>query len=201
MGFAARIDAAAWEPIMSVRRIQLVATAVVALAALILASGCSGVLTSHDYDTTYDFTTLHTFDWADVTAGPDVSPLGVQRATDAVESTLVARGYAHAGAGEDPDFVLVLHAGKETKRENFNRRYEYDGYIRSAPESRHRHVYEYVEGRLQLDIVDPATHQLVWRGTAEAVVEPDLSPEKRHQRITEAVEKLLAKFPPVVAGA
>ena len=58
------------------------------------------------------------------------------------------------------------------------------------------YVRDYDEGTLLIDVIDPATMQLLWRGSGTGVVDPQASPEKREQRINEAVEQILADFPP-----
>jgi hypothetical protein len=58
------------------------------------------------------------------------------------------------------------------------------------------YAYDYDEGTLLIDVADPATMQLLWRGSATGVVDPQASPEKRELRINDAVERMLADFPP-----
>jgi hypothetical protein len=52
------------------------------------------------------------------------------------------------------------------------------------------------EGTLVLDLYDPATKQLVWRGSATETVHQSGSPEKKQERLDKAMAKLLKKFPP-----
>ncbi len=58
------------------------------------------------------------------------------------------------------------------------------------------YVDEYEEGSLLLDMIEAETGQLMWRGSARAVISSKLTQEKRTQRINEAIGKLLASFPP-----
>jgi hypothetical protein len=58
------------------------------------------------------------------------------------------------------------------------------------------YTYYYEEGTLILDIVDVKEHQLVWRGTAKAVVDENATPEQRQARIDQAVSMILDKYPP-----
>ena len=62
--------------------------------------------------------------------------------------------------------------------------------------SRGRYVYEYDEGTLLLDVVDPQSRQLIWRGSATDEVNFSASPEAKERQINEAVRRMLAKFPP-----
>ena len=56
---------------------------------------------------------------------------------------------------------------------------------------------EYQEGTLMIDIINAAKNELVWRGSATDIVDPDLSPEKKTQKINNAVARILEKFPPM----
>jgi len=51
-------------------------------------------------------------------------------------------------------------------------------------------------GTLILDIYDPATKQLVWRGTATKTLNPSNNPDKNQQNLNKAMAKLLKPFPP-----
>ena len=51
------------------------------------------------------------------------------------------------------------------------------------------------EGTLVLDIFDSRKKELVWSGTARAVILPGAAAAKWNERIDEAVEKLFAKLP------
>jgi hypothetical protein len=57
-------------------------------------------------------------------------------------------------------------------------------------------VRRYEEGTLILDVIDPATDRLLWRGTGTAVVDPDASPKAKERRINTVVAKVLERFPP-----
>ena len=58
------------------------------------------------------------------------------------------------------------------------------------------YVYEYDEGTLILDIVNPQNKQLMWRGSATDEVNFKSNPEKDQSKINQAVQELLAHFPP-----
>jgi hypothetical protein len=58
------------------------------------------------------------------------------------------------------------------------------------------YAYDYTEGTLLIDVIDPATMTLLWRGTGTGVVDPTASPQRREQRINDAVDRILDEFPP-----
>ena len=58
------------------------------------------------------------------------------------------------------------------------------------------YVYQYDEGTLLIDVLNPATMKLLWRGYARAVVDPRASRAKRTERINDTVERMFKEFPP-----
>ena len=48
-------------------------------------------------------------------------------------------------------------------------------------------------GTLIVDLVDPTTHEMVWRGMAQDQVKPN---GESAETVNEAMQKLFAKFPP-----
>ena len=57
-------------------------------------------------------------------------------------------------------------------------------------------VASYEEGTLLLDLVDGTRNELVWRGSAQARIDPSRSPQERTELIRTAVRRMLEKFPP-----
>lgn len=51
-------------------------------------------------------------------------------------------------------------------------------------------------GTLVLDVYDPATKQLVWRGAATETINKSSTPEKKQEHLDKAAMKLLKDFPP-----
>ncbi|MCA8942444.1 MAG: DUF4136 domain-containing protein [Planctomycetes bacterium] len=56
---------------------------------------------------------------------------------------------------------------------------------------------EFDEGTLVLDVVEPRTRKLLWRGTVQAHIHPDLDTETRRARIRRAMEALLDRLRPI----
>ena len=173
-------------------------------------SACATVSTSTDFDPAANFSALKTYDWAGpqpITGNPRLdSDILHTRIRNAVERELATMGYRKITSGE-PDFKVAYHVGLEEKLDVSTFQYYDYGY----PSSYHgragfgpsaawprteTNVYQYEEGTLLLDIVDPVTNKLIWRGTAKAEVNPNESPEKKEVKINKAVQKVLSKFPP-----
>ena len=165
-----------------------------------LIAGCgSSINVNHDYDRDADFGGLKTFAWIQMpTTGVGSTKIAQERNSlldkrikTTVNRQLAAQGYT---ADEDnPDFLLMYHTGLDDKINVTNWGY---GYSSPYWGGRNVDVYQYTQGSLILDIIDPADNQLIWRGEASATVNQNDSYEKREERLNSAVAKLLANFPP-----
>jgi len=168
--------------------------------AVLLASGCSSVNTSFDYDNHADFSKLQTFAWMprDVTTDGSVqaaemnNSLFDKRLKDAVNANLEAKGYSINTA--DPDFVISYHTGVQDKVSITNWGYTYGPYW--GPYGQSLDVSQYTEGTLILDFVDNVSKNIIWRGTAQKALSGNPDPQRVEQNIRKTVDQLLAKFPP-----
>jgi len=169
-------------------RTMKTATILAASAAALLAS-CSSLSTNFDYDTSHDFSGLHTYSWTD----KQDDSLDLKRVHEAVDATLSQRGFQLSDS--KPDFQVAAHISRQDKLRVTDwgytygpRNYWYGGHDVD--------VTQYQEGTLILDVVDPTKKQLVWRGTASRPVDGSWTPEDRDEIALEAVQALLAEFPP-----
>jgi hypothetical protein len=150
----------------------------------ILLAACSSLEISQDYDESYNFSNLKTFNWetTPATGAPKgtqspmlLNPLTEQRIRRAVEGQLVAKGFQKQET--NPDFLIDYYLGVQSKRV---------GTRRSS--------WRYDEGSLVLDFVDSRTNELIWRGrVADWVEDRDVADEAS---INNAIKQMLAKFPP-----
>ena len=177
------------------KRSGLVSVAVLALSTWF---GCATVDVQRDYDPEYSFSELKTYAWIEQTSGFQ-GPSGVgnqlidQRIHAAVDRALGAKGYQKSTT--DPDFLVAYHAAAEEKLDVITT-YDYYGYgygwRGAVPRT---DIREYTQGTLIVDIVDPGQKQLVWRGIGTGVVRGG-EPDEVSRRIDEAVQQVLADFPP-----
>jgi len=163
-----------------------------------LTISCSPIYNvKYDYDTKTDFASLRTYDWHPIPAKADIDRLNVERIKNAVDAQMAAKGLRKTP--DNPDFLIASHIGKKEKVRIADWGYGYGPYGRywggyGGP--RGVDVYKYEEGSLILDFVEPKSKKLIWRGSAKAQTNTVKTPEKREKLITEAVQKILEKFPP-----
>ena len=167
------------------------------LCAMMLTIGCSTISSvRYDYDTEADFGNLKTYDWLEEFT--EMSAIDVKRIKNAVDTELTARGYSQSL--DDPDFMVAIHGTSEEKVNVVDHGYRYCpygrycyGYWGWGPAAT---TYTYEEGTLIIDIIDSESLEMIWRGEAKGVLDPDLSAEKLDQVTNEAVKRILQNFPP-----
>lgn len=163
---------------------------------------CSGVRVTTDYDPNADFTRVRTYAWLDETSGvqgdrPDVTSLLDRRIRRAVDGELQRKGWSGVERAE-ADALVAYHLGVETKLDvnTIDTGYGYGRWGYRGGVSTQTTVTEYQEGTLLIDVIDPKSKQLIWRGSGQARIRRSSTPEQREQRIDEAVAEILKSFPP-----
>jgi hypothetical protein len=166
--------------------------------------GCSAVTIQTDFDPAASGTIseYRTYAWLPHPSGGDTrvnNPLVASRVETAVDQVLSSKGYSKTTAAS-ASFLVGYHAALDGKVdiETMNRYYGY-GYARwygSGALITQDYVREYEEGTLIMDIVDKTSNELVWRGSAQAEVNMDVTPAERQERITNAVQLIFEEFPP-----
>jgi uncharacterized protein DUF4136 len=171
------------------------------LVMLACAACATQVAVNADYDRAANFAGLRTYAWrpgAQQGVGDPRfdSTLIDARVRAAVDHVLGSKGYQKAAPGTVADFLVGYHAvvRQKTSFQTVNRWYGYRVGGRGGWPQTYAHDYD--EGTLLIDVIDPATMDLLWRGTGTGAVDPLASLEKRERRLTEAVEAILASFPP-----
>ena len=169
------------------------------LCVVFLAAGCSSVSVSHDFDSQVNFADLRTYSWMPAPESPSESTqrelqqnsLIEGRVKRAVNEHLAAKGLIQTR--QDPDFLVAFHTGVQDKTDiqSWGYGYGYWGMGGGGVSTIH-----YQEGTLILDFIDPKTDNLIWRGVGKKVVSERTTPQKSEKEISNAVEKILKKFPP-----
>jgi hypothetical protein len=158
---------------------------------VLVACGGPSVSVNFDYDTEYDFTGLKTYAYLPIKSTGTVSELRIRRFVDAVNNQLQQQGYTLTT--DNPDFLVALHSSTREKTDITDWGYGYGGWYGGY---RDIDVSQYTEGTIFVDIVDPESRQLVWRGTATSAVDESASPDQQKKRFAEIVARLFANFPP-----
>ena len=193
------------------RSVQRVTLLLLILLLSGLACGCLGPRVYTDHDEGVDFARMERFAWLDpplrVESRPEGMPAGDpfthntlldKRVREAVESALEARGYREVEADEDVDFQLRYDVvSREVYRDSpiyIDGGYGY-GYRRGYYGSSvgYSHSTSYQEGTLILDVIDPESHSIAWRGWAASRTRDG---HIDAERVSRTVQAILEEFPP-----
>ena len=159
--------------------------------------GCSSITVNADYRESTDFSKLKTFSWMLKTPEGDIDLGGInllarERIQDAIAAELANKGYIEVISG-DSDFYVTYFVRTEERLQvqpmqgPFIRPYWGMGYAE---------VYQYEEGTLIIDLLDGKKQHVIWRGVAKGAADWQESHEEKTKLINEAVQKVLAQFPP-----
>jgi hypothetical protein len=171
---------------------------------LILTAGCRNIAIHSDFDPTVGFASLQSFAWLEPPEVEGADPFADntllrKRLRSAIESTLGARGFRPVEDPEQADFLATYSVLlEENIRDNGSigigtyggyRRYGYGG-VYSSPSIR---VYQ--ESTLVIDLLDPQSQDLLWRGWGSGIV-GTRDRTRSEERLRDGVRMILDRFPP-----
>ena len=153
-----------------------------------------------DYDKAFDFAPVKTYSIRlGTTWGND---LAQRRVLTEFDEAIAAKGWKKVAEGAAPDLQVVLHGATQTKRDATTfysgmggyGGYGYGGWGGGGMGSASTVVNEYRVGTLVVDMFNPKTKNLVFRGTAEDELSDN--PDKNVKRLEKAATKMFKNFPP-----
>lgn len=171
------------------------------LTAVALTACGSGVSVKTDYnpEAAQAMKAYKTYSWATIKRDQGVTPLNRDRIIAAIDAALAGKGFQKQPSGGDFQVAFIASMAQQTDYTTTSDYYGY-GYGRwygagGATTSRTT-AYNWTQGTLVLDIVDGKSNEMVYRSTAQAEVDQDLSPAERQSRLNAGAIKMLEKFPP-----
>jgi Domain of unknown function (DUF4136) len=157
---------------------------------LLFAGRSSAADVKTDYDRNANFAQYKTYSWERVQTR---DPLMVDRIKSAVNGSLAAKGLTEVPTGGDLSIVAIEVTHNQQTLDTFynnfggGRRFGGFGDATTTTET-------YRVGTLVVDLSDPATKKIVWRGSASDTLS-DKS-EKNIDNLDKGVVKMFKKFPP-----
>jgi hypothetical protein len=142
---------------------------------------------STDWDQSFAFSDLNTYAWALQTTEADASnpnAIRVQRGTDRV---LQERGFRLVE--NDPSFLVAYQLGAEDRQ-------RFVPYNQALLGARSTARVEYTANTIVIDVIDPGSNEVVWRGSGETTPDANATVEQQSDLIRQVVEKILKDFPP-----
>lgn len=169
------------------------------ISTVLFISACSTIQVSENYDTSYDFSKLKTFNY--IPSKDKKHALTIRQIQKELKTQLAAKGFRFVTA--NPDFQIAVYGGSEDKVsiQSTYSGYNYGGWYRGGYgggiySGSTIDVYEYKEGTLVLDFVDGKSKEVVFQSisTKELARNPDM--ETRLKNIKNVVTKAIRTFPP-----
>jgi hypothetical protein len=111
---------------------------------------------------------------------------------DRISLAFIERGYLINE--RTPDFAVAFYASAREKLDVsvWDYGYPFDPRWRGRPQPVQT-VTEYTEGSVVVDVIDPATRELLWRGVGQARLSNDMS--ENVQLLAKAAAAVVARFP------
>lgn len=182
----------------------------VMIALLWILAGCSTTHSvSTDFDDRYDFTGKKNYALITPQAfSANNNDLLQKRIENALNTQLQSKGFI-ATNKDSADIWISYFATTEQQQDirtyqRYNHFYGYARCFRCAPipiaSTTSVQVVKYTEGTLMIDIIDPQSNTLKWRGATSsrltAAQANNLSATERTAQVNAAVNAILQKYPP-----
>lgn len=167
------------------------AATLLGILAVGLTLACSGATTAVDYDHTIDWSQLHTFALAEGTKDPET--FTQRRIEDGITQALTSRGWTVATS--NPDVLVYSHTVLSQEKQwtaTSMGGFGYRGWggmggMATATQT------NIPIGTIIVDMVNPKTQEMIWRGTAQDQVTGTGADKGKVQQ---AIQALFRNFPP-----
>jgi hypothetical protein len=183
-------------------------TLFMAAACLLVAAFASAQDVSYNFDQKADFSKYKTFKWVEKKDAEQLDELTTKQVLAAIEKQLAVKGLTKTeGATADLFVAYDVAITKEKEATTWNTGYAmgpgwggryYGGYGAYGGGMSSTTISTIYIGALALDMYDPATKTLVWRGLASKQIDTKASPEKRTKNLDKGMAKLFKNYPPKV---
>jgi len=148
---------------------------------------------TYNYAQGTDFSKYKTYKWIDIPGAEQPNQILDQQIRQSIDSQLAAKGFTKSDS--DTADLYVGYQVSITQQQQWNA-YGMGGGFRLGGGMATATSTTLQIGTLGFDAYDPATKQLVWRGSATKTLNPPKDPSKRQKNLDKAVAKLLKNFPP-----
>jgi hypothetical protein len=108
---------------------------------------------------------------------------------DEIRRAFEAKGYTYSPQRAELDVAFYATTQPVIDFRTWDYGYTWSGFPLTSTE-----VVQYERGSVIIDVIDPTTHRLMWRGEGAAAVDSD--PNKYVNTLRKAVDAIVDKFPP-----
>ena len=165
---------------------------VATLAACVFATTAQAQDVRTNYMPGTDFTKYKTYRWVEIQGGNHPDQIQDAQIKMAVDQALAAKGMKKVTADPADAYVAYQVAVDQEKQWN-----AYGGGIGFRFGGMASATSSTINiGTLVVDIYDPASKQLVWKGEASKTINPSKDQAKNQQNLDKAMAKMFKEFPP-----
>jgi hypothetical protein len=162
-------------------------TLVLLAGVVLLTAGCGGVQVKKDFDPEYNFDTMRTFDYLPKAENCEIADLRFQAIQAKTTLTLGEKGYIQS---ETPDVLIGLHGMEYNDSTSVTSAYNAYGW------DMEKETWAVRKGHVLFDFIDTKSNEIIWVGTADTGVSPNLTEGQIEMKIDEMVKRLFYDFPP-----
>jgi hypothetical protein len=175
---------------------------------IVMLTGCAQVAVQTEMGEAVDFNALRTYAWLQIDTGPgdDVrvnNPMVVKQVRLAVEKNLAKRGYTK-GDATNADFLVTWFGAVESKVtvssiDHFYKTYGYGAVAATMPATLKQGgtVRQFNEGTIVIDLIDPASQEMMWRGSGTERILKGMDEVDVGLYINKVVSQILRELPAV----
>ncbi|HEY1336859.1 MAG TPA: DUF4136 domain-containing protein [Bryobacteraceae bacterium] len=158
----------------------------------------------YNFDKNAKFSDFKTYRWVQIKDAPPMNNLVDQQVKQSIDAELAKKGLQRTD-GEQADLYIAYQVTVNQEKEfsSYSTDFGYGpgwgrgwygggmGSTMTTGQTSTIHI-----GELALDMYDPGSKKLVWRGTASKTLDAKAKPEKRQKNLGKGVAKLLKNYPP-----
>jgi len=163
-------------------------------------SGCAKVDVNVDYDESYKFNEANNFTVLAYNKTSD-NTLFNDRVVNALNKDLEKKGYKKVDENK-ADLIFVFHSNVKDKSQIFTdyqnmgySGYNYGGFNGGANIIASTSTYNYQEGTLVIDALNPKTKKIVWRCIGKKELKQHISPQEKTAFVNKVILNMMIKFP------
>jgi uncharacterized protein DUF4136 len=159
--------------------------------ALLVGAGLLAQQVTYNFMPGTDFSKYHTYKWVEIPGGIHPNQIIDQEIKQAVNNALASKGLTLA-TGDTADLYVGYQCAVDQEKQwnAWGTGGRLMGGMGSATSS------TISNGTLAVDFYDPASKELIWRGSAAQTLNPSGNQQKDMEKLNKAVAKLLKNYPP-----
>jgi len=162
---------------------------------LLLFSSCSPIRVNYDFEKTTDFTHYKTYNYyVDMQTG--LSELDTKRLISAIETNMKVKGIT---VSDNPDFLINIRSSEyqEAQRSSVGVGVGGGGGNVGGGVSVGIPIGQSTLNRqVTLEFVDENKTGLFWQAVSQSNLSPNVTPEKREEKLNAIVAEVLSQYPP-----